>query len=86
MIQGALVDTKGRGLTAMLIDLDDFKAVNDVFGHAAGDSLLVMVTRRLRAVLPAGDTLARLGGDEFALLTRSSDAAARGRADRHSAP
>jgi diguanylate cyclase (GGDEF)-like protein len=72
----ALAETARRSRTVMLIDLDDFKAVNDGLGHAAGDSLLAMVARRLRSVLPAGDTLARLGGDEFAILTASADSAA----------
>lgn len=51
-----------------LLDLDDFKVVNDSLGHAAGDDLLISVTRRLRAYLMPGDTLARLGGDEFTIL------------------
>jgi len=51
-----------------LIDLDKFKAVNDTFGHGAGDELLVAVADRIRALLGPNDTLARLGGDEFALL------------------
>ncbi|MDQ0523866.1 putative bifunctional diguanylate cyclase/phosphodiesterase [Methylobacterium gregans] len=60
---------RGEGeLTAMLIDLDRFKAINDTNGHAAGDAVLVEVARRLRALLGPEDVAARLGGDEFALL------------------
>jgi diguanylate cyclase (GGDEF)-like protein len=50
------------------VDLDDFKPVNDRFGHAAGDAALVEIARRLDAALRGGDLAARLGGDEFGLL------------------
>ncbi len=55
-------------LAVMYIDLDDFKQVNDVHGHAAGDALLRAVADRLHHVVRIADTAARLGGDEFALL------------------
>jgi len=59
------------------IDLDDFKQINDVFGHQAGDIFLNEVARRMRQQLRPGDVLARLGGDEFVVLVP----VARSRAD-----
>lgn len=59
----------GQRLAAVLLDLDDFKMVNDRFGHAAGDEVLVTVARRF-AAYAEGDLVARLGGDEFAGLIR----------------
>jgi len=55
-------------LVVLMFDLDQFKDVNDTFGHAAGDEVLQEVARRLAAVTREGDTIARLGGDEFAIL------------------
>ncbi|MDP2832047.1 MAG: diguanylate cyclase [Pseudomonadota bacterium] len=55
-------------LAIMYIDLDDFKQVNDIHGHAVGDALLQVVAGRLHHVVRVADTAARLGGDEFALL------------------
>ncbi|WP_247872729.1 EAL domain-containing protein [Azospirillum sp. TSH64] len=70
----------GTRLAVMLLDFDGFKEINDQFGHAVGDELLVAVARRLRDALEAGATVARLGGDEFTVIVeegggRTADAA-----------
>lgn len=52
----------------LMLDLDDFKLINDKFGHVGGDQILIQVGQRLRDCLRAGDTAARLGGDEFAIF------------------
>jgi diguanylate cyclase (GGDEF)-like protein/PAS domain S-box-containing protein len=62
-----------RSVSALFIDLDDFKTVNDSLGHAVGDQLLQEVSARLVTSLSANDVAARLGGDEFAVLVVDTD-------------
>ncbi|MGC9324994.1 MAG: diguanylate cyclase domain-containing protein [Desulfomonilia bacterium] len=74
-IREALKDAQHSGTTCsiMYIDLDKFKKVNDVYGHEAGDKLLVEVAHRLRSILRENDFISRMGGDEFTIiLCRSS--------------
>ncbi|HEX8073954.1 MAG TPA: EAL domain-containing protein [Thermoleophilaceae bacterium] len=63
-----LLAAPGPNPVVLFVDLDRFKLVNDSFGHAYGDQLLVAVGERLRACLAQGETAARLGGDEFAVI------------------
>jgi len=62
----------GKPLTVAYLDLDNFKASNDRYGHSAGDGLLVAVAAVLRATTRSTDTVARIGGDEFAVLLPES--------------
>ena len=61
------------GLAVLLLDLDDFKSVNDTLGHEHGDALLVEVTKRLNSLVRGSDTLCRLGGDEFVIVMCNFD-------------
>lgn len=61
-----------RALGLAYVDLDGFKSVNDNYGHAVGDAVLIEVARRMQALMREGDTVARLGGDEFAMLLRNA--------------
>ena len=59
---------RGEAVAYCMVDLDNFKQINDMHGHSAGDAVLVMMCDRIRALLPREARLARLGGDEFAFV------------------
>ncbi len=64
---------EGPGVAVLMLDIDDFKAVNDRFGHMDADAVLQDLGSRLRVALPPTVTVARIGGDEFAALVESDD-------------
>lgn len=66
-------ERSGSQLGVLILDLDDFKTLNDTHGHPAGDSLLMAIAPRLEKALRASDTAARLGGDEFACILEDMD-------------
>lgn len=69
LLEDVSPDTPGA---LLLIDIDNFKLVNDLHGHTAGDRLLVTLSELIRAELPKGSLAARLGGDEFVILLRDT--------------
>ena len=69
----AQTERNGKALAVCYLDLDGFKPVNDLYGHATGDRLLIEVAQRLKACMRGGDTASRLGGDEFVLLFSGLD-------------
>ncbi len=64
----SMVASDGGGFTLLLMDLDRFKNVNDLFGHGVGDELLAEIAKRLQANVSCDDEIGRLGGDEFAII------------------
>jgi diguanylate cyclase (GGDEF)-like protein len=68
MLNDVLTASETGDKAVLLIDLDDFKVINDSLGHGAGDEVLIEVSRRLRSAVRSGDLVARLGGDEFAIV------------------
>jgi diguanylate cyclase (GGDEF)-like protein len=65
-----------RPLSVAFLDVDDFKSVNDQFGHDAGDALLQTVARTIKDHIRAAEIIARLGGDEFAIILPETGATA----------
>ncbi|TMM43154.1 bifunctional diguanylate cyclase/phosphodiesterase [Colwellia ponticola] len=75
-LKQAMEHTKRSGLggAVLFIDLDQFKALNDSYGHQSGDQLLIAVSKRIHKLLKAEDTVARFGGDEFVVILNDLDA------------
>jgi diguanylate cyclase (GGDEF)-like protein/PAS domain S-box-containing protein len=67
----ATSNVAGMPMSVLMVDIDDFKSINDRFGHQAGDEVLVEVARRLRAAVRQSDAVARWGGEEFVILLRN---------------
>ncbi|MGK2953817.1 MAG: diguanylate cyclase [Thiobacillus sp.] len=69
----------GKQMAVLAVDLDDFKAVNDRYGHAAGDTVIVTAAERMKLLLRESDVIARFGGDEFVIVLGMVDNAATAR-------
>jgi diguanylate cyclase (GGDEF)-like protein len=65
--------TRGGSIALVFLDLDDFKMINDRYGHDVGDEVLVAVGRRIQGAVRSSDIVARLGGDEFVVAHAASD-------------
>ncbi len=63
----------GESFNVLFMDLNDFKVINDTFGHLSGDEVLCEIARRMEGIVRADDLLARFGGDEFGIFMRQSD-------------
>ena len=70
----ATATTTGEPLAVLFLDVDEFKTINDSFGHAAGDMVLVEIATRLRDGVRSGDMVGRIGGDEFVAICPGADA------------
>jgi diguanylate cyclase (GGDEF)-like protein len=73
LLQSALDDDRDDRLALLVVDLDDFKDINDAFGHPLGDMFLIASAQRLRRTVGTAGVVGRLGGDEFAVLARNHD-------------
>jgi diguanylate cyclase (GGDEF)-like protein len=76
-LERAFEDSSGEPFSIVLLDLDSFKAVNDSFGHRAGDDVLVRLASHLQPVFLSTDTICRIGGDEFLIASQGSAFAVR---------
>jgi diguanylate cyclase (GGDEF)-like protein len=75
-LSGASPSKLSSPLSLLMVDLDDFKQINDTYGHVVGDDVLRAVAMALRGVARSDDVVARVGGDEFVILARGADQAA----------